>query len=287
MFPQATIEEIIESERSMLVTAKDRYGQYYAHARSVSVFLSRCISAVDHDRMMFGRLHAHMKKHHMLALFSTLRLHKVQAMMDLRQVLEAGASGAFAIANPEQRHFADAGDRGILDPTSELTKKRYAWLNEHYRDKSQWIKDTKERINSSAAHANIVSADSVFRVTDAGDAVSTPFFQEAVREKSRAIHICQQIANGSKHMKIERNPDPDVQAKMRWETEPARVDTLRAGDPLATFQQQLVVVDKGEEQSAVRYSKTHLRIGRGSSERGGSSKERPCRQVDKTATLRL
>lgn len=76
-------------------------------------------------------------------------------------------------------------------------------------------------------------------------------FQEAVREKSRAIHICQQIANGSKHMKIDRNPDPDVQAKMRWETEPARVDTL-TGDPLATFQQQLVVVDKGEEQSAVK-----------------------------------
>jgi hypothetical protein len=176
MFPQATIEEIIESERSMLLTAKDRYGEYYTHARSVSVFLSRCVSAVDHDRMMFGRLHAHMKKHHMLALFSTLRLHKVQAMMDLRQVLEAGASGAFAIAISDQHYFADADHRGILDPTSELTRKRYAWLNEHYRDKSQWIKDTKERINSSAAHANIVSANSVFRVTDAGDAVNTPYF---------------------------------------------------------------------------------------------------------------
>jgi hypothetical protein len=176
MFPQATIEEIIESERSMLVTAKDRYGQYYTHALGVSVFLSRCISAVDLDRMMFGRFHAHMKKHHMLALFSTLRLHKVQAMMDLRQVLEAGASGAFAIANPEQHHFADADDRGILDPTSELTKKRYAWLNENYPDKSQWIKATKGRINSSAAHANIVSADSVFRVSETGDAVNTPFF---------------------------------------------------------------------------------------------------------------
>jgi len=176
MFPQATIDEIIESERSMLVTAKDRYGHYYTHALGVSVFLSRCISAVDLDRMMFGRFHAHMKKHHMLALFSTLRLHKVQAMMDLRQVLEAGASGAFAIANPDQRHFADTDDRGILDPTSVLTKKRYAWLNENYGEKSRWIKATKERINSSAAHANIVSADSVFRVADAGDAVHTPFF---------------------------------------------------------------------------------------------------------------
>jgi hypothetical protein len=76
-------------------------------------------------------------------------------------------------------------------------------------------------------------------------------FQQAVREKSRAIHICQQIANGSKHMKVDRHPDPDVQAKMQWESEPARAGKMRAGDPLATFRQQLVVVDKGEERPAV------------------------------------
>jgi hypothetical protein len=41
----------------------------------------------------------------MLALLSTLRLHKVQSMMNLRQTLEAGAAAAFAIANPEREHF--------------------------------------------------------------------------------------------------------------------------------------------------------------------------------------
>jgi hypothetical protein len=44
----------------------------------------------------------------MLALLSTLRLHKVQSMMNLRQVLESGASAAFAIANPGKRS-ASAG----------------------------------------------------------------------------------------------------------------------------------------------------------------------------------
>ena len=126
--------------------------------------------------MMFGRFHAQMKKHHMLALFSTLRLHKVQAMMNLRQVLEAGASAAFAIANPEQAHFVDVDEKGILDPSQELTRKRYTWLHKNYEKKSQWIKDTKERINSSAAHANIISADNVFRIADAGDQISAPFF---------------------------------------------------------------------------------------------------------------
>jgi hypothetical protein len=175
-FAQSTIEEIVESERLMLLKAKNRYGRYYIHARGVSVFLSLCITAVDPDRMMFRRFHAHMKKHHMLALFSALRLHKVQAMMNLRQVLEAGASGAFAIANPEQEHFADTDSQGILDPSQELTKKRYAWLHKNFESKSQWVKDTKERINASAAHANIVSADSVFRIADAGDRIDAPFF---------------------------------------------------------------------------------------------------------------
>jgi hypothetical protein len=126
--------------------------------------------------MMFARFFALMKKHHMLALLSILRLHKVQAMMNLRQVLEAGAAAAFAIANPEQHHFAETDEQGLLDPLQELTKKRYKCLHEHYRSKSDWIKSTKERINMSTAHANIVSSGSTFRVSDAGDLINAPFF---------------------------------------------------------------------------------------------------------------
>src|ERR1700681_1137136 len=104
-FPQSTLEEITESERQMLLTAKERFGNHYVNARASSVFLSRCIVAVEHDRMNFGRFLALAKKHHMLAIMSAVRLHKVQAMMNLRQVLEAGAAAAFAIANPDNHHF--------------------------------------------------------------------------------------------------------------------------------------------------------------------------------------
>lgn len=175
-FLQSTFEEIIESERLMLLVADERYGKYYRNARECSIFLSRCIESVDHDRMMFARFFALMKKHHMLALLSILRLHKVQAMMNVRQVLEAGAASAFAIANPEQHHFAETDEQGLLDPTQELAKKRYKWLHENYRDKSDWIKATKEQINTSTAHANIVSSGSILQVTDAGDAINAPFF---------------------------------------------------------------------------------------------------------------
>jgi hypothetical protein len=76
-------------------------------------------------------------------------------------------------------------------------------------------------------------------------------FQAAVRDRSRAIHICQQVANGSKHMTITHHPDPDVQAKMRWESEPARAGTMRAGDPLAVYRYRLGVLDKGAERAAL------------------------------------
>jgi len=126
--------------------------------------------------MMFGRFFSLLKKHHMLALLSVLRLHKVQAAMNLRQVLEAGAAAAFAIANPEQHHFAETDAQGLLDPSQDLARKQYKWLDQHYRNKSDWIRITKERINASTAHANIVSSDSVFRIADTGDAINAPFF---------------------------------------------------------------------------------------------------------------
>ena len=75
-FPQSTLEEIIESERQMLLTAQARYGNHYVNARTSSIFLSKCIVSVEHDRMNFGRFFAIMKKHHMLSIMSTVRLHK-------------------------------------------------------------------------------------------------------------------------------------------------------------------------------------------------------------------
>jgi hypothetical protein len=57
-----------------------------------------------------------------------------------------------------------------------LTKKLYQWLEANYRSKSGWIKEKKEQINLSTAHANVVSTESVFRVADAGAVVNVPFF---------------------------------------------------------------------------------------------------------------
>jgi hypothetical protein len=124
----------------------------------------------------FGRLFSSMKKHHALAFLSALRLQHVQAMMNMRHVLEAGAAAAYAIANPKVEDFVDIDPFGIMNPSKELTSKRYRWLDENHATRSKWIKEQKKHINKQAAHANIVEGDRAFRVIDGGRGASAPFF---------------------------------------------------------------------------------------------------------------
>ncbi len=175
-FKQKTTDDIIDSEYRMVATAPQRYGEYYTLARDMSSFMSAPIKAVSRDRAIFVRFLSQVKKHHLLAVFSTVRLHQIQAMMNLRQVLEAGACAAFAIANPDPAHFANTTAEGTLDASKKLTAKRYDWLDEKFPGGSAHIKARKEQINASTAHANIAYTQNNFRLADSGNEFSTPFF---------------------------------------------------------------------------------------------------------------
>jgi hypothetical protein len=116
------------------------------------------------------------EKHLTLALFSTVRLHKEQAMMDLRQALEAGACAAFAIANPDHAHFVDTDKFGVLDPSQKLASKRYKWLDAKHPNASKAIQEGKDQINSSNSHANLLSAYGRSRADEQEGWFSAPFF---------------------------------------------------------------------------------------------------------------
>jgi hypothetical protein len=73
-FKQETIGDLIESEQLMVLTAPQRYGPYYTLAIDVSVFLSLAVKSIDRDHAIFVRFFSQVKKHHLLAIFSTARL---------------------------------------------------------------------------------------------------------------------------------------------------------------------------------------------------------------------
>jgi hypothetical protein len=84
-------------------------------------------------------------------------------------------------------------------------------------------------------------------------------FQTAIREKSRAIHICRQLATGSKHMTVRQYPDPTVRAEMRWNPEATTAGKLRAGDPVVKYSYQLVIWDDDVPRPAVEIFEDALR----------------------------
>jgi hypothetical protein len=172
-FLQATIGQILDSEKEMVLRASERFGKYYETALECSLLMTHFLNETDPDRWVFAAFLSQVKKHHTLALFSAVRLHKVQAMMVLRQALEAGACAAFAIANPDPAQFVDADESGILDPSQKLAKKRYNWLAENYPEGSSAIKEIKKQINTSDAHANLINT---FLTDDGAGLFVTPFF---------------------------------------------------------------------------------------------------------------
>jgi hypothetical protein len=173
---QRTIPEIVETEGLLVANAHDRYPVYYPHALEASLFLSKFVESVDGDRSVFVMFLSQIKKHHTLALFSTVRLHQIQAKMNLRQALEAGVSAAFAIANPGPENFVDTDNQGMLDPSQKLAKKRYDWLHKHYPADSDVIKKAKATINESTAHANLINTYKNFRLNENNGSFDAPFF---------------------------------------------------------------------------------------------------------------
>jgi hypothetical protein len=176
IFKQSTLGEILDSEREMVLRG-ERYGHYHNNALGfINPLSSGMIKSVDADRFVFAIFLSQIRKHLTLSLFSALRLHKVQTMMNMRQALEAGACAGYAIANTDPADFADVRDDGTLDPSKKLTRKRYDWLDQNFPDGSASIKRMKATINELGTHANIVTAQQTFKHDLEAGIFNTTFF---------------------------------------------------------------------------------------------------------------
>lgn len=176
-FNQSNMSEILESERAMVFHAPERFGEFFENANEFCNLIGTgMIKSMGADYVVFAIFFSQIRKHLLLALFSAVRLHKVQAMMNLRQVLEGGTSAAFALANRDPAGFADTRDDGTLDPSQRLAKKRFEWLDKNFPVGSAAFKLMKDGINEVGAHSNIVSAQQTFDADFTAGVFNTPFF---------------------------------------------------------------------------------------------------------------
>lgn len=75
-------------------------------------------------------------------------------------------------------------------------------------------------------------------------------FEAYVRNESRAINCCRDIATGSKHMKLKRGGgDPSVKAEVAWSYEDATVEST-VEDSIGWHRPQLVIHDRHGQRPA-------------------------------------
>jgi hypothetical protein len=174
--PQQNLIEIIASEHRLVLDAPSRHGRHYEHALEASFFLSNFVNAVDPGMEVFLMWMSQVKKHHLLALLSVVRLHHIQGTLDLRYTIEAATCAAYAIEHPSPLDFSEIDADGLLSPSQKNKTKQYKWLDKHFPAISKDIKGIKDLINQNSAHANLVNTSLNCLAPQQENYIAAPFF---------------------------------------------------------------------------------------------------------------
>jgi len=205
--------DILKSEKNMVLSGADKYGDYFKHAVEFSNLLDNSIESIDDlSKYIAVAFLSQVRKHQTLALFSAVRRHHTQMSMDLRQVLEAASWMAYAMAFDEQEKFCKKDVAGNLCITDKLEKAKNDWLDNNYKVKSDEIKRLKQMINEATAHANVIYTFQNFEtLTDGRHGFYTPFFDFEDDYKVKTdLWLVANIALGLLDLLYEVNRDYDV-----------------------------------------------------------------------------
>lgn len=148
-------------EHQKLLDAEKNYGNAFINAYNTTTLVSNLMMWPIADCDLFIRFYSQMKKYHSLSVISTVRMHRIQAKMDLRYFLESTAHAAFSLANTGTNNYFDHQKQCISD-AQKASRKAYHWLDTTYKGHSDFIRELKSTINEQTAHANVVNSQHNF-----------------------------------------------------------------------------------------------------------------------------
>ncbi|OHA83722.1 MAG: hypothetical protein A2408_00450 [Candidatus Yonathbacteria bacterium RIFOXYC1_FULL_52_10] len=149
-------------ENELVENAARDHGKYFEHAQYALDFLHTFIKSTSYEGAFFLMFLSSVEKHITLGVLSGVRRHHVQANFNFRYATEAGSWAVYSLAHPDPSLFVEFESGGTLEPTKELKKKMYCWLDEKYPDGSASLKRFKDNTNRLSSHANIVDAQRNF-----------------------------------------------------------------------------------------------------------------------------
>jgi hypothetical protein len=155
------LDSFSQQEHQKIIDAELKYGDYYVSAHCATILLSNIMLWPVTDCDVFIRFLSQMKKHHTLSLISTIRLHRIQAKMNLRYFLESTANAAYSLAHIDTKNYYDIENSNIKD-AQKANRHAYNWLDKSYNAHSVAIKRIKDQINEQTAHANVLNSQHNF-----------------------------------------------------------------------------------------------------------------------------
>lgn len=169
MFEEFSIFDISGKEHRLVMTAREKYGEVFDTLNELIRFLSRFFEVVNIPETYIFVSYLSLTYNSLwLGLLSAVRLHQVQAAMNMRQALEAGERAAYALIFPERDRFVIEKNDGTLEEKKNLKDSCYKWLQKNYPEESQKIKDLKKSISDFFVHAPLVMTQSITDFSERG-----------------------------------------------------------------------------------------------------------------------
>ena len=151
-----------EEEHKLVMTARERYGEVFVTVNELIRFLLRFFEIVKPLEGYIFVLYLSLTRNSLLlGLLSAVRLHQVQAALNMREALEAGARAAYALVFPERNRFIIEKNDGTLEEKNNLKVTCYEWLETNYPAESGKIKSLKNGINKFFVHAKLITIQSI------------------------------------------------------------------------------------------------------------------------------
>lgn len=154
---KTSLQEIIDRERDLATHALERHGKGFENAAAFVALIQNSLDEASPHSAVAMAFYSQVRKYSVLSLLAAVRLHRVQAAMCMRQMLEATALCAYALGNPEPGIY-ERFTKGNGNWKKFVSNKVYIWLENEFPSGNDAVFKWKEAVNKNAAHCNIINA---------------------------------------------------------------------------------------------------------------------------------
>jgi len=174
---------ISAEEHRLVLEAENVYGRFYKNAVDMYLLLFNFLDSVKSEGWVFISFLSQVHKHIMLSILSTVRHHNAQALLDLRQVFEAGVLAAYAThEKSENAYYTIDAVSDKLNIIDSVRGKAYKWLESSYAKHSETLKRQKEIINDLYAHSSMFLTHYNLSVEDPREYKSLLFDRDTINQ---------------------------------------------------------------------------------------------------------